>query len=431
MIKISVAIPIYNTGEHITVTLDSLLHQTMDVAEFEVICVDDCSTDNSLEVIERYAEKMPNLKVVKRSYNSGAPSIPRNDAIEFARGEYIHFLDSDDFLGEEALERLYRAAQAYHSDVIFGRCVSVNGRTLSTIVFKEGTLPKADFIKNKLYFSFAPHKMFRRSFLKENGFVFHPGAMAGNEDELFLTQSYIAAKVITILADYDYYFVVSRGNESISRRLFPAETYFFITYRIMEFIDDYIKDALYKKEIKIIILDRLIKIRRVQEYLFTSRTTNEQKRDWLAGIHRFMNTHVDEELIQSLDPYYQSFWYAAKENSFEKFEQLQFGKALPPESRREKQLNITVRTNRAHITAYKRPSLNALQGSAYTKAGQVLQVHPTVKGWFEVRHVDKEGIGYAEFIQQKDVRYTFGYLFQATLQRIKSRTRKLLKNLRG
>ncbi len=103
MIKVTVAIPVYNTAKHLNVALDSLMHQTMKSTEFEIIFVNDCSTDNSKEVIERYSKRMSNILLINRVENSGGPMTPRNEAINAAKGEYIHFMDSDDFLGEEAL----------------------------------------------------------------------------------------------------------------------------------------------------------------------------------------------------------------------------------------------------------------------------------------------------------------------------------------
>ena len=90
--------------------------------------MNDCSTDHSVDVIKEYMGRMPNLRLINRTVNSGAPMIPRNDAIEAAAGKYILFLDNDDFLGEEALQRLNDAAEKNDSDVIFGKYVGVNGR---------------------------------------------------------------------------------------------------------------------------------------------------------------------------------------------------------------------------------------------------------------------------------------------------------------
>ncbi|MEH7574171.1 glycosyltransferase family 2 protein, partial [Cytobacillus firmus] len=148
--KVSVAIPIYNAARHLNVTLDSLQKQTMDASEFEVICVNDCSTDNSIEVIEKYQKNMDNLILINRTENSGGPMIPRNNAIQAARGEYIMFLDNDDFLGEEALERLYDAARENRSDVIFGKYVGVNGRHVPESMFKKGNRLNSDILEDNL-----------------------------------------------------------------------------------------------------------------------------------------------------------------------------------------------------------------------------------------------------------------------------------------
>src|SRR6476619_3165149 len=153
MIKISIAIPVYNAAKHLDVLFDSLMHQTMNRSEFEVICVNDCSTDDSKEVIEKWSRIMGNVVLINRTTNSGGPVVPRNDAIEVARGEYIHFMDNDDFLSEAALERLYHAAQENQSDVIFGKYIGVNGRGVPYITFQNGNRPKAEIISDHLLYA--------------------------------------------------------------------------------------------------------------------------------------------------------------------------------------------------------------------------------------------------------------------------------------
>ena len=317
-IKVSVAVPIYNTARHLTVMFDSLINQTMDSSDFEIICVNDCSTDNSKEVVEKYSRIMSNVVLINRAENSGGPSIPRNDAIAAARGEYIHFLDSDDFLGEEALERLYHAAQQNQSDVIFGKYIGVNGRPVPDAMFKKGNRLKADIIADDLVYSLAPHKMFKRSFLKEYGYKFNPEALIA-EDQLFVMQCYVAANVITVLADYDYYFVVARGNESLTEKMFPGREFFFVYNKIMEFLNEFMDDEHYKKRIKIAFFNRIIKMKRGwRDHLLTTRTTHEQKIEWLNETKKFIDTHLDDELIQSLDTQYHYFLEAVKENDIQK-----------------------------------------------------------------------------------------------------------------
>ena len=130
---VSVIIPVFNSAKYIPQTLESLLYQTM--KNFEVVAVDDCSTDNSVEVVESFAEKFGGrLHVIKLKKNTGTPGLPRNVGIQFARGKYICFLDSDDLFTKTALEELSTLAEEYQADV-----VHVDG-----IFVLWGGKPKAD-----------------------------------------------------------------------------------------------------------------------------------------------------------------------------------------------------------------------------------------------------------------------------------------------
>lgn len=114
---VSVIIPVYNSAKFISQTLESLLYQTM--KDFEVVVVDDCSTDNSVEVVESFAEKFGGrLHVIKLPKNTGTPGLPRNIGIQFARGKYICFLDSDDFFTKTALEELSTLAEKFQAEVV-------------------------------------------------------------------------------------------------------------------------------------------------------------------------------------------------------------------------------------------------------------------------------------------------------------------------
>ena len=114
---VSVIIPVYNAAKFLPQTFESLLCQTM--TDFEVVAADDCSTDNSVEVIQSFAEKFGGrLKIVKLPKNTGTPDIPRNKAIKVSRGKYFTFLDNDDFFTPTALEELSTLAEKFQADVI-------------------------------------------------------------------------------------------------------------------------------------------------------------------------------------------------------------------------------------------------------------------------------------------------------------------------
>ena len=114
---ISVIIPMYNAEKYIGECLDSILAQTFQ--DFEVIVVDDCSTDNSAAVVESYAEKFgERLRLEQMLKNSGGGAMPRNKGLLLSRGEYLLIIDNDDAITPTALEELYSVAKDFDADVV-------------------------------------------------------------------------------------------------------------------------------------------------------------------------------------------------------------------------------------------------------------------------------------------------------------------------
>ena len=114
---ISVIIPMYNAEKYVSDCLDSLLAQTFQ--DFEVIIVDDCSTDKSVKVVKNYAPKFDGRLILKRTKrNSGCCAVPRNVGLPFSNGEYLFFLDADDAVTSTAFEELYSIAKKFEADVV-------------------------------------------------------------------------------------------------------------------------------------------------------------------------------------------------------------------------------------------------------------------------------------------------------------------------
>ena len=116
---VSVIIPLYNAEKYISACLDSILGQTF--TNFEVIVVDDCSTDSSPAIVDSYREKFGGrLTLIKTRQNSGnAGYTARNKGLNFSRGEYVWFVDADDFITRTALEELYTAAKEFDADIVY------------------------------------------------------------------------------------------------------------------------------------------------------------------------------------------------------------------------------------------------------------------------------------------------------------------------
>ena len=102
-IKVSVIVPIYNAEAYLRPALDSILDQTL--REIEIICVDDGSTDGSLKIIKEYQKKDARIRIVTQ--NNAGPGSARNNGMRRSRGEYVSFLDADDFFDANFLEKMY------------------------------------------------------------------------------------------------------------------------------------------------------------------------------------------------------------------------------------------------------------------------------------------------------------------------------------
>ena len=228
---ISVVIPMYNAENYIEECLNSLLNQTL--KNFEVIVVDDCSTDNSLAVAENMTSKFSaqnkSLIVITLSKNSGCPGIPRNTALNFAKGKYIYFLDSDDFLDKTALEDFYNVAEKFRADVVHSeKCFvyeEVDGELKDTLAstqtgeFVENpTLETfdigervSDFI-NKRYLWWGCNKLFRREFLLKNDIKF--SNMTAFEDLIFSFMCVVCAKNYVRVPFTNYHYRIRKNSLS-------------------------------------------------------------------------------------------------------------------------------------------------------------------------------------------------------------------------
>ena len=193
--KVSVIIPVYNTQPWLKECLDSVLRQTM--ADFEVICVDDGSTDRSGDILREYAAKDARFCVISQK-NKGQ-SAARNAGINIARGTYIYFLDSDDYIEPDLLETACRELDNKKLDIVFFDTVvfGETGISQETVdiknkyytmhgdyseVFKGEDL-LFNFLKNGDFCSSVCKQIVRKDFLEEHQLRFYEGII--NEDDLY------------------------------------------------------------------------------------------------------------------------------------------------------------------------------------------------------------------------------------------------------
>ncbi|MFL6238952.1 MAG: glycosyltransferase [Actinomycetes bacterium] len=221
--KITVITPVYNPGRFIERCINSLLAQTMPAGDFEVLFVDDGSTDATPARLDALAREHKHVRVIHQE-NSGWPGKPRNVGMDEALGDYVQFLDQDDELGPEALERMYAIAARNDADIVLGKVTS-DFRGVPHFVFRR-TVERCTAQDAPLMESVTPHKMFRRAFLDEHRFRY-PEGKRRLEDQLFMAQTYLAAKSVSIVGDYPCYFYKKRadGKNAGSVRIDPPGYY--------------------------------------------------------------------------------------------------------------------------------------------------------------------------------------------------------------
>lgn len=205
-IKLSIVALVYNLEEYLPRCLDSLVNQTLE--EIEILCVDDGSTDSAPQIIEDYQRRYPEKVKVFHKENGGEFTT-RNYGLERAIGEYITFVDTDDYVEPTWAEKLYKAAKENNADISVCGFERIDLKT-NKIVSKDMTgfgnivkeiNPKDDFI---LFINPAPwNKIYKREKIKDLRFL----PFRGFNDTMFLTSSYIKIDRIAFVSDvlYHYY----------------------------------------------------------------------------------------------------------------------------------------------------------------------------------------------------------------------------------
>ncbi|MFI9171220.1 glycosyltransferase family 2 protein [Streptomyces lincolnensis] len=209
-VKVSVVIAVYNPGKYVEDCITGLLRQSLTPDEFEVFFVNDGSTDETPARLDQLAAEHPHFHVIHEE-GSGWSGKPRNTGIAAARGEYVMFVDHDDWLGDEALERMYEYGKANEADVVVGKMAGI-GRPVPQELFRVNR-PKATVANAPLIDSLTPHKMFRREFLNEHDIRFKEGRRR-LEDHVFVVETYLRAKNVSVLGDYLCYYHITRDDGS-------------------------------------------------------------------------------------------------------------------------------------------------------------------------------------------------------------------------
>lgn len=211
-VKVSVILPVFNPGEGIRKCIESLRRQTL--KEIEMIFVDDCGSDGAMELVRAAAGEDERIRILENPSNQGA-GMSRNRGIEAAEGEYLAFIDPDDFVSEDFFELLYRKAEKLKAEIVKGSCIVLTeekgevktGPGLNFYIrrgLSEGTDPAFLFTYEHCT------AIYRRSHVMGSGARY--GASSYGEDNVFLLRVCCGVRSLELEDRAHYYYVMRSGS---------------------------------------------------------------------------------------------------------------------------------------------------------------------------------------------------------------------------
>ena len=248
MVKVSIIIPVYNSQLFVPGCLDSILAQRF--TDYEIICVDDGSSDGSVDLLRDYTNFDDRISVIETVHNSG-PGHARNLGIDQAQGEYLCFIDSDDWMDELLLEKAVGKAEATNADMVIWdawlwnnrlslkrRAHSVYPERFGGNVFSWKDNPDLIF---QSFQNWPWNKLFRASFVKEYNLRFQ--AINRTEDLMFTCSALVKAQRITCIDEPLSFYRIGREGSAMSTK----DPYAFDFYKAYVALKDYLKgEGLYE-----------------------------------------------------------------------------------------------------------------------------------------------------------------------------------------
>lgn len=320
MFKVSIIIPVYNVEKYLRQCLDSVVNQTL--TDIEIICVNDCSPDNSAEILSEYAKKDNRIKIITLEENGGLGNA-RNVALKAVQGDYIMFLDSDDWLELDACEKAYSQISKNNNDfVILGlyaynqstnkRCI--NSKKIEPFLDIQG---KASAMPVEIHTPFFGngecwYKIYKKGFLLDNNLEFDKGAF---EDQRFNVRILTLAKSISVLNKplYNY----RKHNESITASSTSWKDYINAKKRAYELLKTL--DLPHPKFRKYFVIATIKYI--LFYFRKYSKLDKHIRNEFYNEIHEFFNVLENENNIEELKDYidYISYKRIIKNDNYPKY----------------------------------------------------------------------------------------------------------------
>ncbi len=259
-IKVSVIIPVYNTEDYLKECIESLVNQTL--REIEILIVNDGSTDSSLEIMKEFKNKYPNIIKIFDKVNGGQASA-RNYALSFAQGEYLGFVDSDDWVDSTMYEEMYEKAEKEDADIVI--CDMVDHFPDRTVCY-----PSSRFENKFKVTPSACNKLFKRSLVKED--VFPVGLWY--EDFEFTTMQLMKTDCISVIHKGLYHCHCREVSTMYNNNSEKNQDILVVLEHLVEYVEKNGWYEKYKNVLEYLYIDHVLitSINRVQKQ------TNEKKK---------------------------------------------------------------------------------------------------------------------------------------------------------
>lgn len=240
--KISIVIPVYNVENYIAECLQSVIRQTYS-GEIECILVDDCGQDNSIGIAEKMLSKYNgpiSFQIVHRAQNGGL-SAARNSGTKVATGEYIYYLDSDDYISDDCLSVLAEPLKNAKYDMVFGDYETFGDYQVQSLLFEQ----QIEILGNEHIFHelsekqlpvTAWNKLYDRAFLENNSIDFLDGQL--HEDDLWTYKICLCATKIAIQKQVTYFYR-QRNNSIVYDKKIKSKQRFESVYKTVDYILDH------------------------------------------------------------------------------------------------------------------------------------------------------------------------------------------------
>lgn len=241
MKKVSIIVPVYNVEKYLKECLESILEQNF--TDYEIICIDDASTDHSENILATYKKRYNNLSVIRHTENMGL-SAARNTGLKYAVGEYVWFVDSDDMIAPSTLKKIYYIAKENSVDIVYFDMLRINEEDYKKNLFIKTLSEECNAIcTGKDFFCqlVENHKIglevcrqfIRREFLIKQNIVFYEGIL--HEDEIFSFLCMMnAEKVVGVNGKY-YIYRQRKGSIMHNKSYRRSESIFVVLIQIMAY----------------------------------------------------------------------------------------------------------------------------------------------------------------------------------------------------